>query len=93
MFRHKRFKDGRYLIARGCVANDIQQEFDKANAKSREELLKPKQKSSSPAIIIPMVMDYNPNLPNIRHIIDKNLPILYIVLQEWQKFSHWVQSS
>ena len=51
--------------------------FDKANAKSREELLKPKQKSSSPAIKIPMVRDYNPNLPNIRYIIDKNLPIVY----------------
>ena len=68
---------GSYLIARGYDANDVQQQFNKANVKSREELLKPKQKSHSPATIIPLVMEYNPNLPNIRNIINKYLPILY----------------
>ena len=46
----KRFKEyDRYLIARGYDANIVQQQFNKANVKSRVELLKPKQKSSSPA--------------------------------------------
>ena len=65
------------MIARGYDANDVQQQFNKANVKSREELLQPKQKSHSPATIIPLVMEYNPNLPNIRNIINKYLPILY----------------
>ena len=55
----------------------MQKQFDKFNCLSRDSLIHPAPVGISKRQVIPFVLDYNPNLPEIGKIISNNLHILY----------------
>ena len=74
-FLHKRCNEYKsYLRQQGYCAKLVNQQFDKALKLERSHLLKPKQKSSNRTF--PLVLDYNPRLPDVSRVIKKHLHLL-----------------
>ena len=65
-----------YLVARGYDPQMVQEQFDRANKQERSILLKPQKKNTSRRKC-PLVLDFNPALPNINSIIRNNIHVLY----------------
>ena len=75
-FREKRFREYQdYLIQQGYNKKMVEKQFNKANSLSRMELLKPRTTKRNRKVV-PLVVDYNPNLPNIQGIIKDNLHLI-----------------
>ena len=64
-----------YLINRGYNPNQVRQQFDKVRSIPREDLLAPTTKESNK--MFPLVVDYNPNLPNIGKILHSYKHLIY----------------
>ena len=64
-----------YLINRGYNPNQVRQQFDKVRSIPREDLLAPTTKESNK--MFPLVLDYNPNLPNIGKILHSYKHLIY----------------
>lgn len=64
-----------YLVERGYNLSEVKKQFGRAKALPRENLLvsKPKDKK----IVFPLVVDYNPHLPNIGKIIKSFSHLIY----------------
>ena len=63
-----------YLVNQGYPMNLVNDQFSKASLIPRKDLLKQKVKASKG--IFPFVTTFNPNLPNLNHIIKKHLHLL-----------------
>ena len=63
-----------YLTRRGYKKNLVQKEFDKVRSMSRDSFLSTTEKSKRK--VYPLVVDYNPRLPNIGKLIRDNLHLL-----------------
>ena len=66
-----------YLVQQGYSDKLVQKQFDKVNCLSRDSLIHPATVGISKRQVIPFVLDYNPNLPEIGKIISNNFYILY----------------
>ena len=64
-----------YLINRGYNPNQVRQQFDKVRSIPRKDLLAPTTKESNK--LFPLVLDYNPNLPNIGKILHSCKHLIY----------------
>ena len=71
--RNKEYKA--YLIQQGYDETLVEESFTKVEAINRSDLLKPKGRNKR--TVVPLVLDYNPNLPDIGKIIRNNLTILH----------------
>ena len=56
-----------YLVERGYNPSEVSRQFERAKALPRETL--PASKPKDKKIIFPLVVDYNPHLPNISKIL------------------------
>ena len=75
-FLDKRFHEYQlYLTQQGYNKSMVEKQFQKANLISRTELLKPRV-AKNKRKVVPLVVDYNPNLPNIHGIIKENFHFL-----------------
>ena len=64
-----------YLINRGYNPNKVRQQFDKVRSIPRENLLAPTTKESNK--MFPLILNYNPNLPNIGKILHSYKHLIY----------------
>ena len=63
-----------YLLNQGYPSNLVNDQFSKASAISRNDLLRTRGKEAKK--LFPFVITFNPNLPNVGNIIRKHLVIL-----------------
>ena len=63
-----------YLVNRGYPSKLVDDQFSKASAISRNDLLRTRGKEAKK--LFPFVLTFNPNLPNVGNIIRKHLLIL-----------------
>lgn len=66
-----------YLVQQGYNASLVEGQFNQIAALSRNELLKPATRNKNKRKVTPLVIDYNPNLPEVGRIIQDNLHILH----------------
>ena len=64
-----------YLIDRGYHPSKVKIQFDKAKDTPREDLLSPKERDKK--VIFPLVVNFNPHLPNISKIIKSYSHLIY----------------
>ena len=64
-----------YLTRRGYKKHSVKKEFDKVRSMPRDEFLSTAVKTKR--AVYPLVVDFNPRLPNIGKLIRENLPLLY----------------
>ena len=64
-----------YLIERGYKPSEVNKQFEKAKALPKGDLLAPKPKDKK--LVFPLVVDYNPHLPNISKIIKSFSHLIY----------------
>ena len=64
-----------YLVDRGYHSSKVKQQFEKAKETPREDLLTPKLRERK--VIFPLVVNFNPHLPNISQIIKSYSHHLY----------------
>ncbi|EDO29229.1 predicted protein [Nematostella vectensis] len=72
--RNNEYKN--YLIEQGYKPELVSSKFNEVASLSRSELLKPKSNRAKRKVT-PLVMDFNPNLPDIGQIVRKNLSFLH----------------
>ena len=65
-----------YLIKRGYSADFVQTQFEKVGKIDRAQLLQNSQKNKDSPRKYPLILDFNPSLPNIGFILRKNLHLL-----------------
>ena len=65
----------KYLVDRGYNPSRVQKQFDKAKTTPREDLLSAKVRERK--VLFPLVVDFNPHLPNIGKIIQSYSHFLY----------------
>jgi hypothetical protein len=70
----------KYLTRRGYHPNNVQKQFNKAKSISREELLQHTKREK--IILFPLVVDFNPRLPDIGKIT------LSKIHQSYKRFFH-----
>ena len=64
-----------YLVERGYNQSEVSRQFEKGKALPRGDLLASKPKDRK--IVFPLVVDYNPHLPNISTIIKSFSHLIY----------------
>ena len=64
-----------YLVDRGYHPQVVKKQFDKAKALPREDILVPKMRERK--VLFPLVVDFNPHLPNISKIIKSHIHLTY----------------
>ena len=65
-----------YLVNRGYNKKYVKRQFEEVQSIPREDLLKPKRKQKETKKF-PLVLDFNPRLPNVGKIIRENLHLLH----------------
>ena len=65
----------KYLVDRGYNPSKVQKQFDIAKTTPREDLLSAKMRERK--VLFPLVVDFNPHLPNIGKIIQSYSHLLY----------------
>ena len=65
----------KYLTNRGYKSTNVKRQFDKVMSVPREDLLSAKTKEKK--TVFPLVVDFNPRLPDIGKIIKKHLHLLH----------------
>ena len=77
-FLRKRFLEFKeYLVNRGYHPDFVQEQFDIVDRVPRNQLLHKAGKNKVTHRKIPLILDFNPALPNISNVLRKNLPLLY----------------
>ena len=64
-----------YLVDRGYHPSKVKTQFDKAKDTPREDFLSPKEREKK--VIFPLVVNFNPHLPNIGKIIKSYSHFIY----------------
>ena len=64
-----------YLVDRGYHHSKVKTQFNKAKDTPREDLLSPKEREKK--VIFPLVVNFNPHLPNISKIIKSYSHFIY----------------
>ena len=64
-----------YLVDRGYHPSKVKTQFDKAKDTPRKDLLSPKEREKK--VIFPLVVNFNPHLPNIGKIIKSYSHLIY----------------
>ena len=73
MKRSEEYK--KYLTSRGYKSTNVKRQFDKVRSVPREDLLSAKTKEKK--TVFPLVVDFNPRLPDIGKIIKNHLHLLH----------------